>query len=144
MRLIAVLAVLSLVACERSPTAPTSRLLVTVLATPDTIRAGDATNVIVAITNVSDQPQSYETNFCGPAFHIFNAAGTDLTGGGLCAAYSLPKTLAPGAQDLYSSVWTATTNGAPGAALTAGTYTVRGVTAGDGVENLPYRVQVVP
>jgi hypothetical protein len=143
MRLIAVLAVLSLVACERSPTAPANRLLVTVLATPDTIRAGDPTNVIVAITNVSDQPQSYETNFCGPAFHIFNAAGADLTVTDFCAAYSLPKTLAPGAQDVYSSVWT-TTSGSPAVALTAGSYTIRGVTGGDGVENLPYRVQLLP
>jgi hypothetical protein len=143
MRLIAVLAVLSLVACERSPTAPASRLLVTVLATPDTIRAGGPANIIVAITNVSDQPQSYETNFCGPAFHIFNAAGTDLMAGGLCAAYSLPKTLAPGAQDVYASVWTAT-SGSPAVALAAGSYTIRGVTAGDGVENLPFTVQVLP
>ena len=143
MRWIAVLAVLSLVACERSPTAPANRLLVTVLATPDTIRSGDATNVIVAITNVSDQPQSYETNFCGPAYHVFNAAGTDLTAGGFCAAYSLPKTLAPGAQDVFSSSWSCTA-GSPAVPLPAGFYTLRGVPGGDGVENLPYAVQLVP
>ncbi|HEY2848998.1 MAG TPA: hypothetical protein VGI97_03915, partial [Gemmatimonadaceae bacterium] len=144
MRTIAGLALLLLlVACDRSPTAPASRLLVTAYATPDTVRAGDDINVIVAITNVSDQAQMYETNFCGPAYRVFDAAGADLSSGGACAAYSQIKTLAPGAQDVYSSMWTST-SGSTAAALPAGTYTIRGVTAGDGVENLPYTVQLVP
>jgi hypothetical protein len=143
MRSIAVLALLSLVACDRSPTAPASRLLVTAFVTPDTIKVGEATNVIVAITNVSDQPQSYESNFCGPAYHVFNPAGADLNSGTFCAAYSLQKTLAPGAQDVYADVWTPT-SGSPAAPLPAGTYTVRGELAGDGIENLPYTVQLVP
>jgi hypothetical protein len=133
-----------LVACDRSPTAPASRLLVTAYATPDTARAGDDVSVIVAITNVSDQAQTYETNFCGPAYRVFDAAGTDLSSGGFCADYSLLKTLAPGEQDVYSSEWTTSTSGSTAAALPAGTYTIRGVTGGDGVENLPYTVQLVP
>jgi hypothetical protein len=143
MRLIAVLAVLSLVACERSPTAPANRLLVTAFVTPDTVKVGEAANVIVAITNVSDQPQSYETNFCGPAYHVFTPAGADLNSGTVCAAYSMPKTLAPGAQDMYADTWT-TGSGSPVAPLPAGTYTIRGELAGDGIENLPYTVQLIP
>jgi hypothetical protein len=143
MRLIAILAVLSLLACERSPTAPADRLLVAVVATPDTIKSGGATSVIVAITNVSDVSQTYETNFCGAAYHVYDATGTDLNSGTVCAAYSQPKTLAPGAQDLYSSVWT-TTSGSPAAPLPPGAYTLRGVTGGDGVESLPYTVHLIP
>ena len=136
MRSIAVLALLLLAGCDRSPTAPANRLLVTAFATPDTARAGDPISVIVAITNVSDRPQSYETNFCGPAYHIFNPAGAQLGSLGLCAAFSQPKTLAPGAQDVYAAEWAT--------ALPAGMYTIRGATSGDGVENLPYTVQLVP
>ena len=143
MRLIAVLAVLSLAACDRSPTAPASRLLVTAYATPDTIRAGEPMNIIIAITNVSDQPQSYESNFCGPAYRVLNAAGSTLDSTSLCAAYSAPKTLAPGAQDVYSSVWT-TTSGDQTAPLPAGSYTIRGALSGDGVENYSYAVQLTP
>ncbi|MGH7655080.1 MAG: hypothetical protein ACREN6_10495 [Gemmatimonadaceae bacterium] len=143
MRSIAVLALLLLAGCDRSPTAPANRLLVTAFATPDTARAGDPISVIVAITNVSDQPQTYEANFCGPAYHVFDAAGADLDSGGVCAAFTQLKTLAPGAQDVYAAEW-ATTSGSPAAALPAGTYTIRGVTAGDGVENLPYTVELIP
>lgn len=98
-------------------------------------------NVIIAITNVSDQPQSYETNFCGAAYRVYSAAGTDMNPPGFCAAYSLPKTLAPGEQDVYSAEWT-TDTGAAATPLPAGTYTIRGVTSGDGIENYPYTVQV--
>ena len=143
MRSIVVLALLALVACDRSPTAPANKLLVTAFVTPDTIRVGDVTNVIVAITNMSDHPQTYESNFCGSAYHVFNAAGKDLTAGGFCATYSLPKILAPGAQDVYAQEWTATT-GSAAAPLPAGTYTIRGELAGDGVENLPYTVLLIP
>jgi len=142
MRSIAVFVLLSLAACDRSPTSPASRLLVTAYATPDTVRAGDPMNVIIAITNVSDQPQSYETNFCGAAYRVYSSAGKDVNPPGLCADYSLPKTLAPGAQDLYSSVWTTTAGSAT--PLPADTYTIRGVTSGDGVENLPYVVLLIP
>ncbi len=143
MRLIAVLAVVSLVACERSPTAPANRLLVTAFATPDTIRAGDETVVTIGITNVSDQPQTYESNFCGPAYHIYDAAGTMLDGARPCLLVSQPKTLAPGAQDVYSAAWAATAilSAAP---LPAGSYTIRGLVDGEGVENLPYVVRVTP
>jgi hypothetical protein len=143
MRSIAVLALLLLVACDRSPTAPANRLLVTAYATPDTIRAGDQMDVIVAITNVSNQPQSYESNFCGPAYHVFNASGAQLDTTGFCAAHSAPKTLAPGAQDVYSSVW-ATTAGSAATPLPAGAYTIRGALGGDGVENYAYAVQLTP
>jgi len=110
---------------------------------PDTVRAGDAIAVTVGITNVSDQPQSYESNFCGPAYHIFDAAGTQLQNSPGCLLFSAPKTLAPGAQDVYTAAWT-TTGGSPTAALPAGSYTLRGAVDGDGVENLPFTVQVVP
>jgi hypothetical protein len=143
MRLIAVLAVVSLVACERSPTAPASKFLVTAFATPDTVRAGEVTVVTVGITNVSDKPQSYESNFCGPAYHIFNAAGARLDNAIPCLAITQPKMLAPGAQDVYSTEWT-TTGGSPATALPSGSYTIRGAVDGDGVENLPYAVQVTP
>jgi hypothetical protein len=143
MRSIAVLAVLLLAACDRSPTAPASRLLVTAYATPDTIRAGDQMDVIVAITNVSDQPQSYESNFCGPAYHVYNAAGARLDSAQACFSYSQPKTLAPGAQDVYTSAW-ATTSGSPATPLPAGAYTIRGALDGDGVESYAYAVQLMP
>ena len=143
MRLIAVLAVLSLAACERSPTAPANRLLVSAFATPDTIRAGEVTVVTVGITNVSDEPQTYESNFCGQAYHIYNAAGTKIDNALPCLALTAPKMLAPGAQDLYSTEWT-TAGGSPATALPAGSYTIRGAVDGDGVENLPFTVQVIP
>ena len=143
MRLIAVLAVLSLVACERSPTAPANRLLVTAFAMPDTVRAGDVIAVTIGITNVSDQPQTYESNFCGPAYRVYNAAGAILDGSLACLGISQPRTLAPGAQDLYSSAWT-TTTGSPSAPLPTGSYKIRGAVDGDGVENLAYVVQVMP
>jgi hypothetical protein len=143
MRLIAVLVVLSLVACERSPTAPANRLLVTAFASPDTVRAGDVTVVIIGITNVSDRPQTYESNFCGPAYHIFDATGARLDNAFPCLAITEPRTLAPGAQDVYSTAWT-TSGGSPAAPLPAGSYKIRGAVDGDGVENLPYEVHVTP
>ena len=143
MRSIAVLALVALAACDRSPTAPANRLLVTAFVTPDTIRVGEATNVIVAITNVSDQPQTYESNFCGPAYHVYTAAGTQLDGARPCLDITQPKTLAPGAQDVYAQQWAATAGSSAGP-LPAGAYTIRGVISGDGVENLPYAVQLVP
>ncbi|MFI5232920.1 MAG: hypothetical protein ACHQSE_10475 [Gemmatimonadales bacterium] len=143
MRSIAVLALLLLVACDRSPTAPANRLLVTAFATPDSVRAGSSTVVIIGITNVSNTPQTYESNFCGSAYHIFDTAGKRLDPEPFCAAVSLPKTLAPGAQDVYSAEWE-TTAGSPTSLLPAGTYTIRGAVDGAGVENLPYTVQVLP
>lgn len=143
MRSIAVLALLLLTACDRSPTAPANRLLVTAFATPDSVRAGGSTIVIIGITNVSDTPQTYESNFCGSAYHVFDTAGKRLDSEPFCASVSLPKTLAPGAQDVYSAAWE-TATGSPATPLPAGTYTIRGAVAGDGVENLPYTVQLLP
>lgn len=143
MRSIAVLALLLLVACDRSPTAPANRLLVTAFATPDTIRAGEATNVIVAITNVTDRPQTYQPNVCGPLYHIYDHGGTQLDSVIACFALAAPQTLAPGAQYVYAAEWT-TVTGSPAVPLPAGTYTIRGAVDGNGVENLPYTVQVLP
>jgi hypothetical protein len=86
MRLIAVLPLLLLAACDRSPTAPSVDYLVTAFATPQAIRAGTTTNVIIGITNVSDTPQTFDTNFCGPAYVVFNPAGVQLYGGLFCGA----------------------------------------------------------
>lgn len=136
MRSIAGLALLLLVACDRSPTAPANKLLVTAFATPDTVLAGSTTSVIIAITNVSNQPQPYVASFCGPVYHIFDSAGAQVdTTAYFCADdYLAPPVLAPGAQATFAAEWTTT--------LAPGQYTIRGALTGDGIENIPYPVWI--
>lgn len=86
MRFTLLAALLSLAACERSPTAPATAFLVTAFATPQSIKTGAQTVVIVGITNVSDKPQTYESNFCGAAFAVYAPSGTDPYAGQFCSA----------------------------------------------------------
>jgi hypothetical protein len=147
MRLIvSALAVLTLAACHRDLTAPAGeRFLVTAFATPQSLRAGEATAVIVGITNLTSQPQTFDANFCGAAYQVFNPAGVRLYPSGACSAVYIMKTLQPGEQVVYASEWT-TTQTAAGASppLAPGTYTLRGALTGADVHSDSVTVQLTP
>lgn len=147
MRAIFVVALLSLAACEKSPTAPATAFLVTAFATPQAIKSGTQTVVIVGITNVTNKAQTFESNFCGPAFSVTTSSGANPYGGFFCFSYSAPKTLAPGEQVVYSSEWTTTgvdSTGHSTGPLPAGTYTLRGALNGTNVNNIAFAVQLTP
>jgi hypothetical protein len=130
MRTIAVLALLSLAACDTSPTAPTNTYLVTAFATPASIKAGTTANLIISITNVSDKAQTFDQNFCGPAYQITPPPGVQLSAQVFaCFTDYLIRTLQPGEQAVYAAEWTSVhidSLGHADHALPAGTYTVRG------------------
>lgn len=146
MRPIVFLSLLAIAACAKGPTGPANTYLVTAFATPASFFAGGTTTVIVGITNVSDTTETFDANFCGPAYHVFDATGTRVGGGGFCASVYIPKTLAPGEQAVYTSQWT--TNGADSVGrstgpLPTGTYTLRGALDGANVVNSPVTVSLV-
>jgi hypothetical protein len=79
---------------------------------------------------------------------VFDQAGTQLYAGLPCAAYSSPKTLAPGEQAVYTSQWTTVGIDSFGRftkiGLPAGSYTLRGALDGANVKSSTFTVSIVP
>jgi hypothetical protein len=147
MRFTLLVAMLSLAACEKSPTAPANTYLVTAFATPALLKAGATTTVIVGITNVSSVSQTYDQNFCGPAFLVYSPAGAQVYPSGFCSAIYIPRTLAPGEQAVYAQEWTTTgadSTGHSTGPLPGGVYTLRGALGGSDVNNVAFTVQLTP
>lgn len=146
MRRILALSLLALTGCAKSPTAPSNIFLVTAFATPQSFIAGNVTTVIIGIENVSNTTQTFDANFCGPAYHVFDSTGTRIGGSYVCSAIYIPKTLAPGEQAVYSSQWTTVGTDAVGHStgpLPAGTYTLRGALEGAQIQSSAYTVSLV-
>jgi hypothetical protein len=83
---------------------------------------------------------------CGPAFHVFNQAGTQRGASSVCAAIYISKTLAPGERALYTSQWTTVGTDSLGQStgpLPAGTYTLRGALDGANVNSAAATVVLV-
>jgi hypothetical protein len=151
MRSLAILALLSLAGCHNSPTGPGNKYLVTASASPQSLKAGGVTTITVKITNLTDSSQTFDANFCGPAYRVFSPAGTQLNAPGACFTVYIIKTLAPGETAVYSSDWTTIavdSVGHPTGPLPAGSYTVRGATPDDvdasKVSNSAITVQLTP
>jgi hypothetical protein len=151
MRLIAIVALFSLAACEKSAvTAPPSKIfLVTAFATPQVLKAGETTNIIIGITNVSDTTATFDANFCGPSFRVDNTGVYGSPSG--CFANGIIKRLASGEQTVYTGTWTTLAVDSTGNSvgpLPAGAYTVRGAALGDvsasKVTSVPFTVQLTP
>ncbi len=150
MRATFVLALLAVVGCEKSPTAPPSNIfLVTAFATPQTLEAGGTTNVIIGITNVSNVSQTFDQNFCGPSFRVDTTAVYGSPSG--CFMVDEIRTLAPGEQAVYTEQWTTLAVDSTGRStgpLPAGTYAVRGAridgTDSTKIKSVPFTVQLTP
>ncbi|HEV8410512.1 MAG TPA: hypothetical protein VGQ30_08380 [Gemmatimonadaceae bacterium] len=141
----------SLAACEKSAvTAPPSTIfLVTAFATPQVLKAGETTNIIIGITNVSDTTATFDANFCGPSFRVDNTGVYGSPSG--CFANGIIERLASGEQTVYTGTWTTLAVDSTGNSvgpLPAGAYTVRGAALGDvsasKVTSVPFTVQLTP
>lgn len=131
---------LLLSACGKGATAPSPSLTETVLVGPLLIHEGDTVNVSVALFNAGDQPQLYESAFCGQPFHIFDASGIQVDASTPCLDISVPAMLQPGDQYVYQGRWLADSavgllDGSPRTPLATGVYTIRGEIAG--LEGVP-------
>ena len=122
--------------------------LVTAFATPATLKSGTTTTLIIGITNVSDKAQTFDQNFCGPAYRITPPPGVQLSAQTLPASpTTIFRTLQPGEQAVYAAEWTTVHLDSLGhvtGPLPAGTYTVRGALDGSNVNSIPFTVQLTP
>jgi hypothetical protein len=133
MRLLILALLLS--ACAKDATAPSPSLTESVLVGPLLIHVGDTVNVSVALFNAGDQPQPYESAFCGQPFHVFDASGLQVDASSPCLDISKPVILQPGDQYVYQGRWVADSavgllDGSPRTPLAVGVYTIRGEIAG--------------
>ena len=141
---------LLLSACAKGATAPSPGLIETVLAGPLLVHAGDTVNVSVGLFNAGDQPQQYESAFCGPPFHVFDASGIQVDASAPCLDITIPATLQPGDQYVYQGRWVADSavgllGAPPNAPLAVGAYAIRGEITGllgAPVQNHPATIQV--
>jgi len=143
------LALVLLGACERSITAPTQSLLVTVVITPAVIRSGDSAVVLVVVSNRTPESQTYEIDGCSPSLAITTPAGIDLTFPTSCFNSETLVTVPAGEQRVYVSYWIAdvpsTSSERPGQPLPPGTYVVRAAAIqSDVAEVVPLSVQIMP
>lgn len=140
--------VLAMVACSKS-TAPSRGLETSTNVAPATFRAGDAVNVTVDVTNRSDQPRTIETNPCPDPFVVTNLAGVIVAPSErICSAVSMPRTLAPGEQYVFTQRWSGDARGptpiAAAVILAPGTYSVRSRLEGPGIESSSTTIHVTP
>src|SRR5450756_1841833 len=120
-----------LVACHGQPTSPRADLEVTTSVTPSVFRVGQTVNVTVVVTNRADQPRTIETNVCEP-FQVTTPGGAVVgPAARICTAMSIPKTLVPGEQFVFTTTWSGDARtagpGSPAAFLAPGTYMVHGL-----------------
>ena len=137
-----------LVACHGQPTSPRADLEVTTSVTPSVFRVGQTVNVTVVVTNRADQPRTIETNVCEP-FQVTTAGGTVVgPAARICTAMSIPKTLVPGEQFVFTRTWSGDARGAgpnaPVAFLAPGTYMVHSMAFFSSTEGAPVTIQVIP
>lgn len=145
MRLLPALFLLSLVACERSPTTPANGLLVTAAVTPAVVRAGQSVSVEIVFTNRGTESRDVAPNqgVCGMPFEVLRTDGTDTNlGQFLYCEGALDEggfSLEPGARYTIIQQWS--TQDWP---LATGAYILRGAVHGPGVVNVPVNIQVTP
>ena len=145
-----VAAILILAACGRHITSPpTGRLDVTVSVMPADFRVGETVTVATTVANGMGRAQTIETNSCLPAFEVTTPGGIVVAPGQrICPLASMPKTLAPGEQFVFTQSWSGDalrlTTDSPSAVLVAGTYRVRGRPFSNDVDNPSVTIHVNP
>jgi len=137
-----------LVACHGQPTSPKADLEVSTSVTPSVFRVGQTVTVTVVVTNRADQSRTIETNVCEP-FQVTTAGGAVVgPAARICTAMSMPKTLVPGEQFVFTTTWSGDARGAgpgsPAAFLAPRTYLVHGLAFLATFESTPVTIQVIP
>jgi hypothetical protein len=142
------IAALILVACRGQPTAPVAALEVTTTVTPATVHIGHDVSIMVVVKNRTSRTLSIETHVCVP-FEVTTMDGSVVgPRGRTCTLISIPKSLAPGEQYLFTTTWSGDardeTYDPPPTNLSPGTYLVRGLAYGASEDNPSVTVQVIP
>lgn len=144
------LAAVLLAACGTHPASPFDDLVVTASVSPTEFAAGQATTVTTTVTNHGNQPRSFETNLCGPAFVVTTSAGTVVAPERTqyCAAYSLRVELAPSGAYVFTDTWSGTARSTAADArglLPPGTYRVQGrIWSDSGPLGAPVSIRITP
>ena len=145
MRIAPVLLLLSLAACDRSPTAPAKDLFISASVSPATVSAGQTVSVQITVVNRGSTSQVvnlYAPGTCGLGYEVFTMDGTDTNLGRNepCPLMLVaPPVVEAGATYTFTQQWS--TKDRP---LSAGSYIVRSSVEGPGVENVPAGIRIAP
>jgi hypothetical protein len=145
MRISSVLLLLSLAACDHSPTAPAKDLLISASVSPATVSSGSPVTVQITVINRGSTAQVvdlYAPGTCGLGYEVLTMDGTDTNLGRNepCPVMLVaPPAVEAGATYTFTQQWS--TKDRP---LATGSYVVRSPVAGPGVENVPAGIRIAP
>lgn len=145
MRITSVLVLLSLAACDRSPTAPARNLVITASVSPATVNVGGQVTVQITVVNRGSTAQVvdlYTPGTCGLTYAVFTMGGSDMKLGydEPCPLMLVaPPTVEAGATYTFTQDWSMKDRPVP-----AGSYLVRSPVEGPGIVNEPAGIRIAP